>query len=112
MADFPPNDGAFFAGADRAVENRLLRRIIEATSADLDIHEVSQRVAGLMTEATGADVCFVHLVDEERNRVVLCGATPPFDEVVGTVELAVGEGVAGWVAQHGEPAGVPNKWGG
>lgn len=95
---------------DPVAENSLLRRIIEATSADLDVREVAQRVAALMTEATGADVCFVHLVDEERSRVQLVGATPPFDEVVGTVELAVGEGVAGWVAQHAEPAVVPNKW--
>lgn len=100
----------FLAGADIATENRLLRRIIEATSADLDIHEVSQRVAALMTEATGADVCFVHLVEEERGRVVLCGATPPFDQAVGSVELAIGEGIAGWVAQHAAPAIVPDKW--
>jgi signal transduction histidine kinase len=26
------------------------------------------------------------------------------------VELAIGEGVAGWVAQHAEPAVVPDKW--
>lgn len=95
---------------DPVTENALLRRIIEATSADLDVREVAQRVADLMTEATGADVCFVHVVDEEQGRVQLVGATPPFDEVVGTVELAVGEGVAGWVAQHAEPAVVPNKW--
>ncbi len=95
---------------DPVAENALLRRIIEATSADLDVREVAQRVAALMTEATGADVCFVHVVDDEHGRVQLVGATPPFDEVVGTVELAVGEGVAGWVAQHAEPAVVPNKW--
>ena len=74
------------------------------------MREVAQRVAALMTEATGADVCFVHVLEEESQRVVLVGATPPFDEVVGTVELALGEGVAGWVAQHAEPAVVPNKW--
>jgi two-component system, NarL family, sensor kinase len=84
--------------------------MIELTSSDRGVHEVCQGVAALMTDATGADVCFVHLLDEERNRVVLVGATPPFDQVVGTVELAVGEGVAGWVAQHAEPAVVPNKW--
>jgi two-component system, NarL family, sensor kinase len=67
-------------------------------------------VPDLVTEATGSDVCFVHLVDEERQRVVLAGATPPFDEVVGTVELAIGEGVAGWVALHAEPAIIPDKW--
>jgi signal transduction histidine kinase len=84
--------------------------MIELTSSDRGVHEVCQGVAALMTDATGADVCFVHLLDEELNRVVLVGATPPFDQVVGTVELAVGEGVAGWVAQNALPAVVPNKW--
>jgi signal transduction histidine kinase len=76
----------------------------------MDVHEVSQRVAALVTEATSSDVCFVHLVDEELRRVVLVGATPPFDEQVGRVQLALGEGIAGWVAKHGEPAVVPDKW--
>jgi len=89
---------------------RLLAHIIEVTSTDLDVHEVAQRVAALVTEATSSDVCFVHLVDEELRRVVLAGATPPFDEQVGTVQLALGEGIAGWVAKHGQPAVVPDKW--
>jgi signal transduction histidine kinase len=38
------------------------------------------------------------------------GATPPFTELSGTVELGLGEGVAGWVALHAEPAIVPDKW--
>jgi signal transduction histidine kinase len=89
---------------------RLLGLIIEVTSADLDVPEVAQRVAALVTEATGSDVCFVHLVDEEHRRVVLAGATPPFDQQVGRVELDLGEGIAGWVALHAEPAVVPDKW--
>jgi signal transduction histidine kinase len=88
----------------------LLEHIIEVTSADLDVHDVAQRVAGLVTAATGSDVCFVHLLDEELKRVVLAGATPPFDELVGTVQLALGEGIAGWVAKNAQPAVVPNKW--
>jgi signal transduction histidine kinase len=96
--------------AELAAENRLLRLLIDLTASDLDLDEVLRRVPDLVTEATGSDVCFVHLVDEERQRVVLAGATPPFDEVVGTVELAIGEGVAGWVALHAEPAIIPDKW--
>ena len=88
----------------------LLEHIIEVTSADRDVHEVSQRVAALVTAATSSDVCFVHLVDEELQRVVLVGATPPFDEQVGTVQLAMGEGIAGWVAKNAQPAVVPDKW--
>ncbi|MEA2686203.1 MAG: two-component system, NarL family, sensor kinase, partial [Actinomycetota bacterium] len=60
--------------------------------------------------ATGSDVCFVHLLDEERSCVVLAGATPPFDEQIGKVELRLGQGIAGWVALHAEPAVVPDKW--
>jgi two-component system, NarL family, sensor kinase len=88
----------------------LLEHIIEVTSADLDVHEVSQRVAAMVTAATHSDVCFVHLVDEELRRVVLAGATPPFDQQVGVVQLALGEGIAGWVAKFARPAVVPDKW--
>jgi two-component system, NarL family, sensor kinase len=69
-----------------------------------------RRLAQLMIEVTAADVCFVHVLDETGRRLVLAGGTPPFDELAGTIELAVGEGVAGWVALHGEPAVVEDKW--
>jgi len=59
-------------------------------------------VTRLVTETTDTDVCFVHLLDETGGRLRLRGATPPFDSLVGKVELAAGEGVSGWVATHGE----------
>lgn len=88
----------------------LLRRIIEVTGEDLDLREVVRQVAALVIEAHEADVCFVHLVDEERGCLTLAGATPPFDQLAGTIELAIGEGVAGWVAEHGQPLVVADKW--
>ena len=91
-------------------ENRLLRRIIEVTSSDLNLREVAEQVAVLVTDATASDVCFVHVLDESRQRLVLMGATPPFTSLSGTVELDLGEGVAGWVALNAEPAVVPDKW--
>ncbi|MDP9389700.1 MAG: GAF domain-containing sensor histidine kinase, partial [Actinomycetota bacterium] len=98
-------------GADRsAALAGLLRRILEMTAEDLDLRDVVRRVAALIIEADGADVCFVHLVDEARGCLVLAGATPPFDELAGTIELAIGEGVAGWVARHGKPLVVDDKW--
>ena len=108
--DEEPRRPAALLDDDAAIENRLLRRIIEVTSSRLELVDVARRVAALITEATAADVCFVHLVDEDRRRVVLIGATPPFDELVGEIELGFGEGIAGWVAEHAEPAVVPDKW--
>jgi two-component system, NarL family, sensor kinase len=79
-------------------------------SHGLDLGATVRDLAGLITEVTGTDVCFVHVVDDERRRLTLAGATPPFDALAGQIELAVGEGVAGWVAQHGKPAIVADKW--
>src|SRR5262249_31293993 len=62
-----------------------------------------QGVGTLVTEATAADVCLVPLLGERGRVLRLHGATPPFDGLVGEIELAVGEGVSGWVAEHGEP---------
>ena len=106
----PGNADAGPDAARRVARSGLLRRIIEITAEDLDLREVVRRVAALIIEAHAADVCFVHLVDDERGCLVLAGATPPFDQLAGTIELAIGEGVAGWVAEHGRPLVVDDKW--
>ncbi|MFB9877272.1 GAF domain-containing protein [Planobispora siamensis] len=84
-------------------EARLLSRIIETISTGLDLGEIVQGVAALVTETTETDICFVHLLDDTGRRLVLRGATPPFDELAGRIELDLGEGVAGWVAAYGRP---------
>ena len=90
--------------ANAEAEAQLLSRVVETISAGLDLDRILQGVAQLVTETTETDVCFVHLLDERGRKLQLRGATPPFDTMVGTVELALGEGVAGWVADHGQPA--------
>jgi two-component system, NarL family, sensor kinase len=90
--------------ADPAREARLLARIVETISAGLDLEEILRGIAALTTETTQTDVCFVYLLDEAGERLVLRGATPPFHRMAGQVELKMGEGVSGWVAAHGRPA--------
>jgi signal transduction histidine kinase len=91
-------------------ELALYRRLAELLVAPLEVGEVASRTAALVVEAVGASVCFVHAVDHEQGRLTLIGATPPFDSVVGRVQLGLGDGIAGWVAQTGEAAIVPDKW--
>lgn len=90
--------------SDPAREARLLARIVETITAGLDLGEILAGIAALTTETTGTDVCFVYLLDENRDRLVLRGATPPFHQLAGQVELRLGEGISGWVAAHGRPA--------
>ncbi|HYH48757.1 MAG TPA: GAF domain-containing sensor histidine kinase [Acidimicrobiia bacterium] len=88
----------------------LLARLVDLTSEAVEPRQLMHRVAALIRDVTGTDACFVHLLDEPRHRLVLAGATPPFDHVAGTIELELGEGVAGWVAEHSQPAIVEDKW--
>ena len=90
--------------SDPVGEARLLTRIIETISGGLDLEGILQGIAALITETTQTDVCFVYLLDETGDRLVLRGATPPFHRLAGQVELKMGEGVSGWVAAHGRPA--------
>ncbi len=95
--------------ADADSDAQLLHRVIEILSAGLDLDAVVQRVADLITETTSTDVCFVHLLDKQRDRLQLRGATPPFDQFARRIELPVGDGVSGWVAAHCEPAVITDN---
>jgi len=88
----------------------LLRRVIGLTAEDLRGAELFGRIAELVARTTDADVCFVHVVDSTAGDLVLAGATSGFDHLVGTIRLKLGEGIAGWVAEQGEPALVSDKW--
>jgi signal transduction histidine kinase len=98
--------GSRLNGVDAEQQAQLLLRVIDTISAGLDLRRMLQGVATLVTETTATDVCFVHLLDEKGRVLRLHGATPPFDGLVGQIELAVGEGVSGWVAEHGEPVAI------
>jgi signal transduction histidine kinase len=91
-------------------ELELYRRLAAVLADSLDLDQLGARVARLVVDAVAASVCFVHLVDHEAGYLELVGATPPFDVNVHHIRLGIGDGVAGWVAQTGEPAVVPDKW--
>jgi two-component system, NarL family, sensor kinase len=96
--------GTRLGGVDAEREAQLLSQVIGTISGGLDLGPMLQGVTGLVTEATGTDVCFVHLLDEGGRTLRLSGATPPFDGLVGKIALGLGEGVSGWVASHAQPA--------
>ena len=98
----PPGTGLGLPDPER--ENALLLGIIEAISAGPSLEPLAARVAELIVEATGTDVCFVHVLDDGGGALTLTGATPPFDGCAGKIRLPVGEGVSGWVASHRQPA--------
>jgi two-component system NarL family sensor kinase len=84
-------------------ELALLRELITAASSGPGVEPLAAAAARMITAATGADVCFVHVLDDSNRSLTLAGATPPFDASVGKIRLPLGSGISGWVARHREP---------
>ncbi len=90
---------------------RVLPGIIEVLSQSVRREAVLTSVVDLILDATGADACFLHRWHPKERRLRMVAASEPYDELVGSVELAEGEGVAGWVAKHRLPVVISrDKW--
>lgn len=96
-----PELGPIDLTADR--ELALLRELIRAASSGPGVEPLAAAAAGMITEATATDVCFVHVLDDSDRALTLAGATPPFDAEIGKIRLPLGQGISGWVASHRQP---------
>lgn len=105
MTSQPPRPGhnAVHDLVDADRELALLRELIQAASSGPAVEPLAAAAARMITEATGTDVCFVHVLDDSDRGLTLAGATPPFDQHVGTVRVPLGSGISGWVAIHRKP---------
>ena len=93
---------------ERSAEGEALRRVGEAMGSLFDLEEMLHAVAGVAVQMTGTDSSQVYLFNDARDMLVLRAASDGSvsSELVGRVRLKVGEGLAGWVAQHKEAVAV------
>ena len=61
-------------------------------------------VVGLLSEASAVHACFVYLLEPEGDRLVLRAASEPYADLVATISLERGEGLAWWSVEQREPA--------
>jgi len=85
----------------------LLRRVVELIGAVSDVSWLATQVAQLLRGAFHADAAFVDVLDDDDRHLTLAGATAPFEDAVGSVQLALGTGVSGWVASHRQAVILP-----
>jgi signal transduction protein with GAF and PtsI domain len=75
-------------------------------SAD-GFHDVLNRVVEFATALVKCDSCLVYVLD--GNELVLRASRNPHPGIVDRLKLRVGQGITGWVAEHGEPVAIPEK---
>ena len=84
-------------------EIKILRRIVDITSSQLDLVWILQEVVKIVTEMTNADSVFIYLFDDKKENLILRASKVPHRRELGKINLKVGEGITGWVAQEKKP---------
>jgi putative nucleotidyltransferase with HDIG domain len=81
----------------------LLSRLGQILNSTLDHKEVRRRAMEAATQLMKAEVGSLLLTDEEKNQLHFEVALGDQEETIKKMTLNIGEGIAGWVAQSGDP---------
>jgi HD-GYP domain-containing protein (c-di-GMP phosphodiesterase class II) len=81
----------------------LLSHLGQILNSTLDHKEIQRRATEAATQLMKAEVGSLLLVDEQKHQLYFEVALGDREEEIKTIFLNFGEGIAGWVVQHGEP---------
>jgi HD-GYP domain-containing protein (c-di-GMP phosphodiesterase class II) len=85
----------------------ILTRLSSLLNSSLDFEYVKKRAITAVTELLGCETSSL-LLKDEKGKLFFEVALGEKGEIVKRFQLNVGEGIAGWVAIHGEPLIVPD----
>lgn len=115
LKDFAVQAAIAFENADlyqqlqkRVAELTTLNRISQAITSTLDLTETLTIITENTTKLLHVDAASVVLHDKEANDLWFAAASGEASEFVQGKRLALGQGILGWVTQHGEPLLVPD----
>lgn len=86
----------------------VLFEIGKLVGSDLDPGVLLTRIAELVCQVIDAQACSVMLLDASRERLLAKAAYGLRAERIQSLTFAMGEGIAGWVAEHGDAVLLPD----
>jgi diguanylate cyclase (GGDEF)-like protein len=89
-------------------ELSIFHDVAKALTSSLDLDSILQTIMEKMAEYFRPDTWSLLMVDEEHDELYFAIAVGEAAEALKSVRLKVGEGIAGWVAKHGEQLVVPD----
>jgi len=89
-------------------ELTIFHDVAKALTSSLDLDSILQTIMEKMAEYFRPDTWSLLMVDEAPNELYFAIAVGAASEALKNVRLKVGEGIAGWVAKHGERLIVPD----
>src|SRR5216684_8629013 len=83
-------------------ELTIFHDVAKALTSALDLDSILQTIMEKMAEYFRPDTWSLLMVDELHNELYFAIAVGDAAEALKNVRLKMGEGIAGWVAKHGE----------
>ncbi len=92
----------------RARELEGLNKIGQIVTSSLDLDETLNLVVDQITRLLDVEASSLLLYDENENNLYFAAAAGAGTRFIRGQRLALGQGIMGWVAQHGQAAMVPD----
>ncbi len=89
-------------------EVAIFHDVAKALTSSLDLDSILQTIMEKMAEYFRPDTWSLLMVDEAHEELYFAIAVGDKAEALKSVRLKMGEGIAGWVAKHGEARVVPD----
>ena len=83
----------------------VLQQVSSSLSSDDPLHVVLSRIVLLVCAVVPCDSCFLYTL--ENDKLVLRASRNPHLDELDQLNLPIGQGVTGWVAEHREPVSIP-----
>ncbi len=85
----------------------FLHEISSRIAAADPLHAVLDRIVEFVTTIIPCDSCFIYTVENEK--LILRASRNPHPDLVDTLDVKIGQGITGWVAEHREPVAIATK---
>jgi len=99
----PENSELRAALEARTQENMLLNEVISTVGSTLKLDEVLGHLVDIVVRAIPCHAAFFYLYDKDKERLTLASTNQQYKKLVGKIEMALGEGITGWVGMHLQP---------
>ena len=87
----------------RTRDNILLNEMISTVGSTLKVDEVLRHLVDTIVRAISCHAAFIYLFDTEKERLVLSSTSEQYQHLVGKIDMALGEGITGWVGLTLQP---------
>ncbi len=95
----------------------FLHEISRSIAASDPLHAVLNRIVEFVTTMIPCDSCFIYVIEHGKgsadkksvDKLVLRASSNPHADLVDRLDLSMGQGITGWVAEHREPVAIGAK---